>query len=545
MRGESGEAASPTLPPPQGGEGENGAARRTGRLLPAPSRDAGGRLSPPHWCGGFALRRLREYGLPARSLAARMAAAFALSLALILLVASTWVYWGLNARMMQEDRESVLRKLDTAVAVLHSHTADSDELRQEAYLPLPQDAPRDLFLRLRAADGRVLLQTPGFNPALDAARFEAPQSNGAPSLRKVQLHHDLHFLTAMLPVMGRLSAGAPLQPMRIEVALNRSTESHILADYRLRLTVVLLTAILVAAAAGYAIAWRGLRTLRHMADAARDIGAQDLHRRLDTQHLPDELSTLALSFNATLQRLEESFGRISQFSADIAHELRTPISNLWGELEVALGRPREPGQYREALESAVEECARLSNMIQVLLFLAQTEQPDAALHLERLDAAHELNALVEFFEPAAAEAGVRLQVQAAAGLALRADRVLLQRALANLIGNALAHTRASGVVTLSAQPCAALSTQAQGACLRLEVADTGCGIAAEHLPYLFDRFYRADPARSRSRGGLGLGLALVRNIARLHGGEVGAASSLGLGTRVWVDWPAWENAPQD
>ncbi len=564
MRGESGEAALPSRSTRPRGEDENTHSPRAGsvgegssavrRMEPISQQGlqgqgGGDRVPPPHGCGGlgwgdFALRRLRQYGLSPRSLAARMAAAFALTLALILLAASTWVYWGLNARMMQEDRESVLRKLDTAVAVLRSHTADSDELRQEAYLPLPPDAPRDLFLRLRAASGRVLLQTPGFNPALDAARFDAPQANGAPSLRKVQLHPDLHFLTAMLPVMGRLSAGAPLQPMHIEVALNRSTESHILADYRLRLTAVLLTAILAAAAAGYAIAWRGLRPLRYMADAARGIGAQDLHRRLDTQHLPDELHTLALSFNATLQRLEESFGRISQFSADIAHELRTPISNLWGELEVALGRPREPGQYREALESAVEECARLSNMIQALLFLAQTEQPDAALSMERLDAAYELNALAEFFDASAAEAGVRLQVQAAAGLALRADRMLLQRTLVNLIGNALAHTPAGGVVTLSAKPCAALSTQIQGACLRLEVADTGCGIAAEHLPYLFDRFYRADPARSRSRGGLGLGLALVRNIVRLHGGGVGAASSLGQGTRVWIDWPAWENAPK-
>jgi two-component system heavy metal sensor histidine kinase CusS len=488
--------------------------------------------------GGFALRRLRQYGLPPRSLAARMAAAFTLTLALILLAASSWVYWGLSARMMQEDRESLLRKLDTAMAVLQHHAANSDELRQEAYLKLPPDAPRNLFLRLRTASGAVLLQSPGFNPALGVQEFDAPRANGTPQLRKVHLRHDLHFLTAMLPLMARATPQAAPEAMRLEVALNRTAESRILADYRLRLAMVLLTAVLVAAAAGYAIAWRGLRPLRHMADAARDIGAQDLHRRLDTRQLPDELHILALAFNATLQRLEESFGRISQFSADIAHELRTPLSNLWGGLEVALGRPREPAQYREALESAVEECARLSQMIQALLFLAQTEQPDAALHLERLDAAHALNALVEFYDAAAAEAGVRLRVQAAPGLALRADRMLLQRAVANLIGNALAHTPRGGMVTLSAQPCVLAHAAAPAAAVRIEVSDTGCGIAPEHLPHLFERFYRADPARSRKRGGLGLGLALVRNIVRLHGGEVGAASIQGQGARVWLDWPA-------
>lgn len=479
---------------------------------------------------GFALRRLRQYGLPPRSLAARMAGTFALTLALILLAASSWMYWGLSARMTQEDRESVLRKLDIAVAVLQRHSADSGALRQEVDLKLPPDAPRDLFVQLRNADGRVLLQTPGFDPALRQADFDAPAADGLPRLRKVHLPHDRHFLTATLPVTTREAPGAPLQRMRLNVALDRSAESRILADYRLRLLGVMLAAMATAAAAAYAIAWRGLRPLRHMADAARDIGAQDLHRRLETRKLPDELQVLALAFNATLQRLEESFGRVSQFSADIAHELRTPLSNLWGGLDVALGRPRDAAQYREALESAVEECARLSHMIQALLFLAQTEQPDAALRLETLDLPHELQALAEFYEASAAEAGVQLQIDAPQHLALRADRMLLQRAIANLIGNALAHTPHGGSVRIAAQ--------IHGAGVRLSVADTGCGIAPEHLPHLFERFYRADPARSRTRGGLGLGLALVRNIVRLHGGDIRVQSQLGSGTCMTLDWPS-------
>ncbi|MDY0331579.1 MAG: heavy metal sensor histidine kinase [Thiomonas sp.] len=502
----------------------------TGPLASSASASFAGRAGREggsgHWLR-FALHRLRQYGLPPRSLAVRMAVAFALTLALILLAASSWVYWGLSARMMQEDRESVLRKLDTVAALLQIHPVQSDEVRQEAYLKLPPDAPRDLFVRLRSASGAVLLQTPGFNPDLTAADFEPPDARGSPQLHKVHLRHDLHYLTAMLPLTARATAAAAPEAMRLDVALNRTAESRILADYRVRLAVVLLAAIITAAAAGYAIAWRGLRPLRHMADAARDIGAQDLHRRLDTRLLPDELQTLGLAFNATLQRLEESFGRISQFSADIAHELRTPLTNLWGGLEVALGRPREPAQYREALESAVEECARLSQMIQTLLFLAQTEHPHAELRLDRLDVAHELRVLAEFYEVTAEQAGVRLDVHAASPLFLQADRMLLQRAVANLIGNALAHTPRGGTVTLSAR--------LQDSGVRIEVVDTGCGIAAEHLPYLFDRFYRADAARSR--GGLGLGLALVRNIVRLHGGEVSVESRLGQGTRMMLDWP--------
>lgn len=464
------------------------------------------------------------------SLAAWLAAAFALTLAFLLFAASAWVYWGLDQRMMQEDREAVLRKLDVAALLLRTHAADSEALRQEAYLSLPADAPRNLFLRLRAVDGRVLLQTPGFDPALGASAFAAPGPGGVPRLRKVHLRHDRHYLTAMALVAVPASQGGAPQRARLEVALDRSTEAHVLAEYRLRLGGVLLAAVLVAAAAGYAIAWRGLRPLRRMADAARGIGAQDLHRRLDVAGLPAELRALALAFNATLQRLEESFGRISQFSADIAHELRTPVSNLWGGLEVALGRPREPAQYRAALESGMEECARLSQMIQTLLFLAQTERPDHALRREPIDLRQELDALAEFFEAAAAESGVDLGVRCESGLQVMADRLLLQRALGNLLGNALAHTPGGGRVTIGAGRI--------GNVVRVEVADTGCGIAPEHLPNLFERFYRADPARSRERGGLGLGLALVRNIARLHGGDVGVHSAVGAGTRIWVDLPA-------
>ncbi len=513
MAGEPPEAACSSRP-----------AQRAGEAGSRPELPWGGQ----GW-GGFALRRLRQYGLPPRALAAWLAAAFALTLALILLAASSWMYWGLDQRMIQEDREAVLRKLDTAAALLRDHPADSEALRQEAYLPLPPDAPRNLFLRLRGADGRLVLQTPGMTTQLGAAAFP-PSAHGRPLLQRVTTPAGAHYLTARLDVWARPSAAAPPEAMQLDVALNRSTEARILADYRLRLGGVLVAALLVAAAAGYGIAWRGLRPLRHMADAASRIGASNLHQRLDARGLPAELQALALAFNATLQRLEESFGRISQFSADIAHELRTPISNLWGELEVALGRPREQAEYREALESAVEECARLSQMIQTLLFLAQTEQPDAALRLEAIDIGRELAALGEFFEAAAAESQVVLRVRCAQGLTLRADRMLLQRALGNLIGNALAHTPVGGEVVLSAERL--------GDKVRIAVADTGCGIAPEHLPHLFERFYRADPARSRERGGLGLGLALVRNIVRLHGGEVDVDSRVGQGTRVRLELPA-------
>lgn len=475
------------------------------------------------------LRPLASRVAPLRSLAVWLAAAFAVTLAALLLATSSWVYWSLSARMMQEDREALLHKLEMVATLLRSHAVDGEALREAALVALPVGAPRDLFVRVRAADGRILLATPGFDPRLRERDFPAPRANGRPRMRTLRLGHDVHYLVAALPASVHADAAAPAQPARLEVALDRSAEARILENYTFVLEGVMLLAVLFAAVAGYAIAWRGLRPLRRMAEAAQAISAHSLHQRLDARRLPAELRTLAESFNATLARLEDAFGRISQFSADIAHELRTPIHNLLGELEVTLGRPRAGAEYRAVLESALEECGRLSRLIQGLLFLAQAEQPGQALRRESAALARELAALAEFYEAAAAEAGVTLALECDPALTVNADRLLLQRALGNLVSNALTHTPAGGRVLLYARR--------EGEDVCLGVADTGCGIAAAHLPHLFERFYRADPARARRAGGVGLGLALVRGIARLHGGEAHAESAPGRGTRVWMTLP--------
>ncbi len=201
-----------------------------------------------------------------------------------------------------------------------------------------------------------------------------------------------------------------------------------------------------------------------------------------------------------------------------------------GEAEVALGRARSPEEYREVLGSCLEECVRLSQMIDSLLFLARAEHPETRLRREPLDVGHELRAIRDFFEAAANESGVALTVQAAGELVADLDRGLFQRAVGNLVENALTHTPRGGTVSLCARR--------EGGAVCVQVADTGCGIAGEHLPHLFDRFYRVDSARSGATGGVGLGLAIVKSIAGLHGGSVEIASTVGRGTRVSLLLPA-------
>jgi two-component system heavy metal sensor histidine kinase CusS len=266
-----------------------------------------------------------------------------------------------------------------------------------------------------------------------------------------------------------------------------------------------------------------------MAATAGRIGSATLYERLDLRGLPSELSDLAATFNAMLDRLEESFQRLARFSADIAHELRTPVNNLRGEAEVALGKARSAEEYREVLGSGLEECGRLARLIDNLLFLARAESPETQIVREPADMRRELETVCAFYEATATEAGVDLTVQAQAGLVIDVDRGLFQRALGNLVANALAHSPRGGRVALRARR--------DGGAGVVEVEDTGCGIPAQHLPHVWDRFYRADPARSTAAGRVGLGLALVKGIVALHRGTVAIDSEVGLGTRVRLILP--------
>jgi two-component system, OmpR family, heavy metal sensor histidine kinase CusS len=231
-----------------------------------------------------------------------------------------------------------------------------------------------------------------------------------------------------------------------------------------------------------------------------------------------------------LDRLEESFERISKFSGDIAHDLRTPVNNIRGEVEVALARARNVEEYRDVLGSCLEEAVRLSDLIGDLLFLARAESPLTHVRRERVDVAELLGGMRDYYEASAADGGVSLTTSVDDSVIAEFDRTLMQRAVGNLVSNALAHTPAGGSVVLKAN--------SDAAAIRIEVSDTGAGIPAEALPRVFDRFFRVDGSRSQSSGGTGLGLAIVQSIMQLHGGNVEIDSHPGQGTRVTLLVPA-------
>jgi two-component system heavy metal sensor histidine kinase CusS len=324
-------------------------------------------------------------------------------------------------------------------------------------------------------------------------------------------------------------------PAVIQVAMDRGREMELRASYRQNLFLVLGTALVVCAVAGYRIARRGIRPIHQITDTADRIRPTNLGERIRPAGLPAELLRLAATFNRMLDRLEQSFARLSRFSADIAHELRTPVAGLRGEMEVALSQPRSPAEYREVIGSGLEECGRLAQLIDRLLFLARAEDPRTQITREPCDVGRELAAVREFYEPAAAEAGVRLAVAVDRLVHAELDRPLFQRAVGNLVANAVAHTPPGGAVTLSAD--------ADAAAARVAVADTGRGIPAADVPHVFDRFFRADPSRASANGSVGLGLAIVRGIVDLHGGTVELTSEVGRGTRVTLTFPRAGSPP--
>lgn len=311
------------------------------------------------------------------------------------------------------------------------------------------------------------------------------------------------------------------------VATEISHHEHFMRAFGRTLWVFMVLAALAMGLLGWVAVRRGLAPLQALKREAEEITANRLHARLSAEAIPLELADLTDTLNAMLSRLEASFRRLSDFSSDLAHELRTPVSNLLTQTQVTLSQARTADAYRDILASNAEEFERLSRMISDMLFLAKAEHQQVIPSREQLQLADEVADLLSFYEVLAEEKQIRLAAEGQGTIS--GDRLMLRRAISNLLSNALRHTPPGGAVTIR------IAQQADGKAL-LAVENTGPCIAAEHLPRLFDRFYRAASARQRTTEGAGLGLAITRSILRAHGGDVSVSSTAGI-TRFTLSLP--------
>lgn len=464
------------------------------------------------------------------SITARLAVLFTLSACVTLGIATAFLYGVLTESLEKDDFQLLVDKVYWLRVTLRDHPDNRSFLLHE--VQTESGAARlgshnVFFTRVLDPSGAVLIETPEMDARLAPALFPAPAAPdrvpeemsrwNAPDGRSYQIM-SAYALTGGNPSLRVL-----------QVALDDTLEEKLLADYQRISVAVLLLGTLLFAAIGVVIVRRSMQPLRDIARAAERVTASQLDERVEPARWPEELRNLAQSFDLMLGRLHESFRRLSQFSADLAHELRNPIHTLMGQTEVALSRDREAADYREILQSNLEELNRLTRMINGLLFLARADNPRTHIEVSALDARREMDAVREFHEAQAEEKGIPLTCEGEAQV--NADPTLFRRALSNLLSNALRHTPQGGEVRLTVR-------QDDTGSVVVSVRDTGTGIAPEHLPRIFDRFYRPDRPSLHNPEGTGLGLAIVKSIMELHGGTVSVTSDAATGTVFTLRFPA-------
>ncbi len=462
-----------------------------------------------------------------RTLAFRLTAGYALAGLLLVFLATASLYAVFLTQIETNTNLFLADKLHVLGTMLRERPDDWDALREEIELESAARRYQHFYICLVGPNNQQLLITPGMADQIDLSQLESRTKNNSGKTISMRGKNGQPFRVAS----ARLPVGSPAAGTdTIRIAIDVSQQEEELSRYRRWFWTILLATGVIFPLVGYQIAREGIRPVEEMAATTRRITSSNLQERIHPEGYPFELASLAETFNEMLDRLEESFERISRFSADIAHDLRTPVNNVRGEAEVALTRARTIEEYRDVLESVLEESVRLSDLIGNLLFLARAENPLSDLRRETVDVAELLTNVRDYYEASASESGISLvNSECYRPLLAALDRSLMLRAVSNLVSNAVAHTPPGGSVILSAK--------AEGGSVCIDVSDTGIGIPPEALPRVFDRFFRVDPSRSQASGGTGLGLSIVQSIATLHGGNVAITSRPEQGTRVTLRIP--------
>ncbi len=457
------------------------------------------------------------------SLTATLAGVFTLITLATFYFVGSYLFDNLSTQLIRDNDEEVLLKAQHLRSLV-SEEESVASLSRHASRVASQVVGNDLYaVQLRAGDDQVLMEfNPSRLPLLTMPAVAVDQPAQEMQLRRWS------------PAAGTTIHGIAVQARLLDgelisIAIARSLDdvSKTLLRYRRVLVRAVAGGALAALLLSYLLVHKTLQPLRRITRQAGRITMDELDTRIEEPNAPPELRELGASLNGMLARLESGFHLLSQYTENLAHDLRTPVGNLRGQTEVLLSRPRSVADYQALLASNLEEYERLTRMIENILFLARAGNAQIALRKTEFDVGEQLQQVADYFEGLAEESGVGLKVKAA-GM-LRADAVLFRRALGNLLANALRFTPGGGTIELAAAPAAGG--------MQVSVSNPGPGIAPEHLDKVFERFYRLDEARSNSADSTGLGLAIVRSIMELHGGKASVESALGGTTRFTLFFP--------
>ncbi|WP_321966139.1 heavy metal sensor histidine kinase [Burkholderia cepacia] len=450
------------------------------------------------------------------SLLRRLTLAFAVVAALVFALTGAYLYRSLSAELTRRDDIEISGKLNQFLQLAHASGSAAALRADPAVFHEVLLSHPGVYLGIYDARNRALVEHSDEAGHTLASVIAAPHPAGAAGTP---------FTCAPLGIgtsrcvyaRATLPSGDAIQVALARTATDRQS---LLESYRVDIWLAAAAGALLVGALGYAVASRGLRPVESLGRQTSRIEAHNLNARLDARGGPVELRELATSVNRMLDRLERAFVRLSQFSSDLAHDMRTPLANVISSSQVTLSRARTTEEYEALIDSNIEECERLQRMIENMLFLARTDNARQHLKTSELDAGGELRRLASYFQALADEAGVSIDVQGEATVA--ADATLFRRAVSNLASNALEHAQAGSTIEL------AVSTQ--GAYAVVEVTNRGAAIPPEQVERIFERFYRIDSSRHGAARNAGLGLAIVKSIMELHRGKVEVASRDGCTT---------------
>ncbi|MCE6235688.1 heavy metal sensor histidine kinase [Acinetobacter pittii] len=432
----------------------------------------------------------------------RIAIIFTLSTVVILMIMGLVIHQLVMHHFETQDRTQLEGKIQLLHNLLEQNPSNSEDLN--LYLKDALVGHHDLIVQIERPTGQIIFSS-------------APAIINAQSLIKSKYNPWIEWKIENKTYRGLIYNKASdqnnnISSAQIIVGVDTSEHIHFLNEFRRQLLYIGVTGTICLMLLGWFAAWRGLRPVQKMAKVAEGISAQHLSERLEVDNTPTELKSLAIAFNDMLDRLETAVGKLSDFSSDLAHEMRTPINNLMTQTQVCLSRTRDITTYQEILFSNLEEFERLARMVSDMLFLAKAEHGLHRANLQQVNLVKEVSALFDFYDAIAAEKGMSLK-QTGQGY-VEGDPSMLRRALNNLLSNAIKYGKSDSIIEINCQQ--------NNDSTVLTIENESSPLSQEQLTRLFDRFYRTDASRQRVEEGTGLGLAITKSILDVHGATIQA-----------------------
>ncbi|WP_445536170.1 heavy metal sensor histidine kinase [Acinetobacter sp. G18] len=432
----------------------------------------------------------------------RIAILFSCSTVIILMIMGLVIHQLVMHHFETQDRTQLEGKIQLVENLLEQNYHNSSELN--LYLKDALVGHHDLIVQIERPTGQIIFSS---SPTVIKSKTLIKSKHGQWLEWKVQnkIYHGLVYKKSF-------DQNSAIPSAQIIVGIDTSEHIHFLNDFRRQLLSIGVIGTICLMLLGWFAAWRGLRPVQNMAKVAEGISAQHLSERLDVNKTPTELKSLAIAFNDMLDRLETAVDKLSDFSSDLAHEIRTPINNLMTQTQVCLSRSRDITTYQEILFSNLEEFERLARMVSDMLFLAKAEHGLHIANLQEVNLFKEISGLFDFYDAIATEKGMSLE-QTGQGY-IKGDPSMLRRAFSNLLSNAIKYGKSDSVIKIK---CQQNNDQ-----IELTIENESPPLSQEQLTRLFDRFYRTDTSRQRVEEGTGLGLAIAKSILDVHGATIQA-----------------------